>query len=308
MKIRKAVIAAAGWGTRFLPLTKTMPKEMLPLLNKPIIQYSIEELAGAGIEMAVVITSQGKRAIEDYFDRSPDLEQMLAEKGMVEKSREVRDVCNMLDVCYVRQKEQLGLGHALLAARNMIGNEPFVLVLPDDLFEYGEQVLMRMMDIHRQYGGCVLASARVADKDVTRYGIIGPEELSNRVYRVKNLIEKPSLAEAPSNLAVMGRYILTPDIFEILMNTPPGRNQEIQLTDGLQRLLKRSPMFAYEAEGERYDAGSLAGWLDATFAMALKDPVIGPELKQSIMRRLQLDNAPAKTASKDQPVLPGILN
>ncbi len=286
MQIRKAVIAAAGWGTRFLPITKTLPKEMLPLLNKPLIQYSLEELVACGIETAVVVTSQNKHAIQDYFNRSFDLEHLLEGKGMSVQVREIRAPCGMLDICYVHQKEMLGLGHAVLVARNMVGNEPFVLVLPDDLFERGHRILERMLAIHQQYGGSVLAAARVSDDEVSRYGIIDAEEVAGGVYRVKGLVEKPKLSEAPSHLAIMGRYVLMPEIFDVLAKTPPGRNQEIQLTDGLQMLLQHSPMFAYEADGDRYDAGSLLGWLETNIALGLKDPDIGPELRDYLRRRL----------------------
>lgn len=277
-KIRKAVITAAGWGTRFLPITKSQPKEMLPLVNKPLIQYSVEEAVACGVETVVMVTTAEKRAIEDYFDRSFELEHVLEQKGEVRQAEELRRLSNLVDICYVRQKEQLGLGHAVLTARNIVGDEPFLLLLPDDLFEQGELVLKEMIKVYHHYQSSVVAVTRVTGEEVCRYGIIQPQRVAERIYRVVNLVEKPQIEEAPSDLAIMGRYVLTPEIFEVLENTPPGRNQEIQLTDALQRLLQQQPLYAYEFEGERYDAGTPLGWLQTTIALALKDPVIGPKI------------------------------
>ncbi len=280
-QIRKAVITAAGWGTRFLPITKSQPKEMLPLMNKPLIQYSVEEAISCGVEMVIIVTTLGKRAIEDYFDRSFELERMLEEKGDKKLAEEIRRLSNMVDICYVRQKEQRGLGHAVLTARNVVGDEPFILLLPDDIFEQGETTLKQMTRIYQSYESSVVAVKRVGKEEISRYGIIEPSAaggLPERTYRVMNMVEKPGLEEAPSNLAIMGRYILTPQIFEELENTAPGRNQEIQLTDALQRLRRQQAIYAYEFEGERYDAGTPQGWLETTLAFALKDPVIGPRM------------------------------
>ena len=277
-QVRKAVITAAGWGTRFLPITKSQPKEMLPLMNKPLIQYSVEEAVACGVEMVVIVTTLGKRAIEDYFDRSFELERVLEEKGDKKQAEEIRRLSNLTDICYVRQKEQLGLGHAVLTTKNVIGDEPFILLLPDDIFEQGELVLKQMMKIYQSYEGSVLAVKQVSNEAISRYGIIELRPVAERTYEIMNLVEKPSPAEAPSNLAIMGRYILTPQIFQTLENTPPGRNQEIQLTDALQRLRRQQPMYAYQFEGERYDAGTPLGWLETTIALALKDPVIGPQM------------------------------
>lgn len=292
MKIRKAVIAAAGWGTRFLPITKSQPKEMLPLLNKPIIQYSVEEAAACGIDLIVIVTAFGKRDIEDYFDRRIDLENALEQKGEAKIAEEVRCLCNLADICYIRQKEQLGLGHALLTARSIIGDEPFVLLLPDDLFEYGEVVLRRMLDIYESNGGSVIAVKPVTEAEISRYGIITPRKIAERLHEVTDLVEKPSPAEAPSNLAIMGRYVLTPAIFEELQRVRPGKNGEIQLTDGLRQLLRRQHVYAYEFLGERYDAGTLAGWLETTAAFALRNPDIGPRFRSYLSSLLQRTKEP----------------
>ena len=279
MKIRKAVITAAGWGTRFLPVTKSQPKEMLPLVNKPIIQYSVEEAIACGIELLVIVTSIGKRAIEDYFDRSFELEQVLEQKGDTRQAEEIRRLSNLIDITYVRQKEQRGLGHALLSAKKIVGNEPFILMLPDDVFEQQELVLKNMMETYRQYESSVIAVQQVAESEISRYGIIEAKRISPRIHQVTDFVEKPQPEDAPSDLAIMGRYILTPEIFDILDDTPPGRNDEIQLTDGLKQLVQRHPVYAYEFEGERYDAGTPYGWLQTNIALALRDPVIGPKLE-----------------------------
>ena len=279
MRIRKAVITAAGWGTRFLPVTKTQPKEMLPLLNKPLIQYSVEEAAACGVELVVIVTALGKSAIEDYFDRFLELEYLLERKGETRLLEEIRRLSDMVDICYVRQKEQRGLGDAVLTARSAIGNEPFILLLPDDLFEHREQVLKQMLDIYRRYRGSVVAIQRVTEEEISRYGVIKPKKIAERTYQVMDLVEKPQPREAPSDLAIMGRYVLMPEIFEALQQTPPGRNQEIQLTDALKGLLQQHAVYAHEFEGERYDAGTPLGWLQTTIALALRDPDFGPKLK-----------------------------
>ena len=282
MKIRKAVITAAGWGTRFLPVTKSQPKEMLPLVNKPLIQYSVEEAVACGVELVVIVTSLGKRAIEDYFDRSLELERVLEKKGEFKLAHEIRRLSNMVDITYVRQKEQLGLGHALLTTKSVIGNEPFILFLPDDLFEQQELVLKNMMAVHQKYECSVIAVKQVNQDEISRYGIIAPKRQADRIYQVTDLVEKPRPEEAPSDLAIMGRYILMPEVFQILRDTPPGKNGEIQLTDALKQLAQRYPIYAYQFEGERYDAGTPLGLLQTTISLALKDPNIGPELKRYI--------------------------
>jgi UTP--glucose-1-phosphate uridylyltransferase len=280
MRIRKAVIAAAGLGTRFLPITKCQPKEMLPLLNKPIIHYSVEEAVACGVELVVIVTSASKRAIEDYFDRSPELERLLEKKGDSQMAHEICDLSNMVDITYVRQKEQLGLGHAVLTAKSVVGNEPFILFLPDDLFEQQELVLKNMIEVHQKYQGSVIAVKRVDEEEISRYGIIAPQRRADRVYRVTDLVEKPHPEEAPSDLAIMGRYILMPEIFQILHDIRPGKGGEIQLTDALKELAQLYPIYGYEFEGERYDAGTPLGWLQTTISLALKDPKLGPDLKR----------------------------
>lgn len=287
MKISKAVITAAGWGTRFLPISKSQPKEMLPLVNKPLIQHTVEEAIACGVELVVIVTTLGKRSIEDHFDRSFELEHILEQKGEIKLVEEIRRLSNMVDICYVRQKKQLGLGHAVLTARRVIGDEPFILLLPDDLFEHRELVLKQMLEVYQCYKGTVIAIKQEADEELSRYGIIEPKEIAERVYQVMDLVEKPQPGEAPSNLAIMGRYVLMPEIFEALENTLPGRNQEIQLTDALKRLLQRHPMYAYEFEGERYDAGTPLSWLKTTIVLALKNPDIGPKLRNYLTELLQ---------------------
>ncbi len=279
MIIKKAVITAAGWGTRFLPVTKSQPKEMLPLLDRPIIQYSVEEVIACGVELVIIVTALGKRAIEDYFDRNYELEQMLEQKGEAKLLESVRRSSNMVDIGYIRQKGQFGLGHAVLTAKNMIGNGPFALLLPDDLFEMKEEVLKNMIQVYEKYGGAVVAVKQVTEEEISRYGIIDGRKIGNRIYQVTDLVEKPPPDKAPSNLAIMGRYVLVPEIFKVLENTKPGKNGEMQLTDALQTLLQNQPVYAYEFEGERYDAGTPLGLLETTIALGLKEPTMGKELR-----------------------------
>jgi UTP--glucose-1-phosphate uridylyltransferase len=285
--VRKAVITAAGWGTRFLPVTKSQPKEMLPLLNRPLIQYSVEEAAACGVDLVIIVTSQGKKPMEDYFDRSLELEQMLERQGKTQQAEEIRRLSRLADICYVRQKEQLGLGHAVLTAKNVVGHEPFILFLPDDIFEHGELVLKQMLGIHEHHRGSVISVREVAEAEVVRYGIIKSRKVADRVYEIQDLVEKPKIGESPSRLAIMGRYILTPEVFAAIENTPPGRNGEIQITDALKRLNQKQPMHAYEFEGELYDAGTLMGWLKTTVALGLKDPSIGPEFRAYLRDQLR---------------------
>jgi len=286
MKVRKAVITAAGWGTRFLPITRSQPKEMIPLVDKPLIQYSVEEAIGAGIEQIIMITSMGKRSTEDYFDRSFELEYILEKKGETKRLQEMRELSNLADICYIRQKEQLGLGHAILTARGVIGEEPFAVFLPDDIIDGKVPALKQMIEVYEQYGTNVIAVERISPQDTVKYGIIEPKKVSDRVYQVLSLVEKPEPAEAPSDLAVVGRYILTPQIFDALRVVPSGKNQEIQLTDALQLLLKQQSAYAYEFEGVRYDTGTPLGWLEATVALALKRPDIGPKLREYLRQLL----------------------
>jgi len=286
VKIRKAVITAGGWGTRFLPVTKAQPKEMLPLVNKPLIQYAVEETIGSGIEQIILVTSPGKNAIEDYFDRSFELEYYLEQKGENKLAQEMRELSSLVNICYVRQKEQLGLGHAVMATRDVVADEPFAVILPDDIIESKVPVLKQMVDVYEQYKTSVVAVERINREDTVKYGIIEPRQVSGHIFQVLSLVEKPEPSEAPSDLGVVGRYILTPDIFDALAVTPPGKNQEIQLTDALQLLLKKQVIHACEFEGVRYDTGTPAGWLEATVAFALKHPDFGQELREYLRRLL----------------------
>jgi len=286
MKIRKAVITAGGWGTRFLPITKSQPKEMLPLVNKPLIQYAVEEALNSGIEQIIIVTALGKNAIEDYFDRSFELEYFLAQKGETRLLQEMQELSGLINVCYIRQKEQLGLGHAVLATRDIIADEPFAVLLPDDIIESTVPVLKQMLEVYEQYKTSVVAVERINSEDTVEYGVIESKEISRRTYQVLSLVEKPEPVEAPSNLGIVGRYILTPQIFNALKVTQPGTNQEIQLTDALQLLLKKQAIYACEFEGVRYDTGTPLGWLKATVAFALKHPDLGQELKKYLRQFL----------------------
>ena len=286
MKIRKAVITAAGRGTRFLPITKAQPKEMLPLVTKPLIQYSVEEAINSGIEQIIVITALGKRAIEDYFDRSFELECFLEQKGETKLLKEIHALSSLADICYIRQKRQLGLGHAILTAKGIVGKEPFAVLLPDDIIDSKVPVLKQMIEAYEQYKSNIIAVERIASQDTVKYGIIEPKKISGHIHQVLSLIEKPEPAQAPSNLGVVGRYILMPEIFDALEVTPPGKNQEIQLTDALQLLLKQQAVYAYELEGVRYDTGTPLGWLKATIAFALKQSDTGQELREYLRRFL----------------------
>jgi len=286
VKVRKAIITAAGWGTRFLPITKAQPKEMLPLVDKPLIQYSVEEAINSGIEQIILITALGKRAIEDYFDRSFELEYFLERKGETKRLQEIRELSDLVNICYIRQKEQLGLGHAILTAKEVVGEEPFAVLLPDDIVDSKVPVLKQMIEVYEQYQTNIVAVERVSRQDTIKYGIIEPEKISGHIYQVLSLAEKPEPAQAPSNLAVVGRYILMPQIFDVLEVTPRGKNQEIQLTDALQLLLREQTVLAYEFEGVRYDTGTPLGWLKATIAFALKHPDIGQELREYLQQLL----------------------
>ncbi len=279
MKVRKAVVTAAGWGTRFLPVTKAQPKEMLPLVDKPIIQYAVEEAVAAGLKQIVMVTAQGKRAIEDYFDRSFELEHLLQQRGETALWERLRRLSDMADIAYIRQKEQLGLGNAVLVTQAVVGEEPFALFLPDDVFVGNGPVIGQLIEAHGELGCCVLAVERVKKEEVGRYGIIAPKQIGPRLYQVLDLVEKPSPQQAPSDLAIVGRYVLEPQIFAALEATPPGRGQEIQLTDGLRQLLPREKIYAVEYEGVRYDAGTPISWLKATIALALNQPELGAELR-----------------------------
>jgi UTP--glucose-1-phosphate uridylyltransferase len=288
MKVRKAVITAAGRGTRFLPMTRSQPKEMLPLVDKPLIQYAVEEALASGIEQVIMVTAQGKPAIEDYFNRSLELEHFLEQKGDKERLSQMRELSSMLDIRYVQQKEPLGLGHAIFTAKELVGNEPFAVLLPDDIIDSDVPSLKRMIGIYEKYGAGVVAVERVADEDTRKYGIIKPRQVgvSERIYQVLSLIEKPEPVQAPSRLGIVGRYVLTPQIFDVLAVIPPGKGNEIQLTDALQLLLKQQKLYAFEIEGIRHDTGNPLGWLKANVALALKRQDIGPELREYLKKLL----------------------
>ncbi len=286
MKVRKAVITAGGWGTRFLPITRSQPKEMLPLVNKPLIHYAVEEAIDSGIEQIILVTALGKNAIEDYFDRSFELEYFLEQKGETRLLQEMRELSNLVNICYIRQKEQLGLGHAILATRNIIAGEPFAVLLPDDIIDSRVPALKQMLKVYEQRKTNIVAVEQVSYQDTIKYGIIEPKEISARLYQVLSLVEKPEPQKALSNLGIVGRYILAPQIFDALKATPPGKSGEIQLTDALQLLLKQQEIDAYEFEGVRYDTGAPLGWLKATVAFALNHPEIGPQLKAYLRQLL----------------------
>ncbi|MDI3547033.1 MAG: UTP--glucose-phosphate uridylyltransferase [Halanaerobiales bacterium] len=279
MKVKKAIIPAAGLGTRFLPATKAQPKEMLPIVDKPTIQYIVEEAIEAGIEDILIITGKSKRAIEDHFDKSVELELALKEKGKEDLLELVEEISNLVDIHYVRQKEPKGLGHAIYCARTFIGDEPFAVLLGDDVMVAERAVIGQMIDVFEEKGEPVIGVQQVPEKDVYRYGIVKYSKQEGRIYRVDDLIEKPTLEEAPSNLAILGRYIITPDIFPILAETKPGRNNEIQLTDALKELASKRSLYAYDFVGKRYDVGNKIGFLQATVEFALKREDLGKEFR-----------------------------
>lgn len=278
--IRKAIFPAAGLGTRFLPATKASPKEMLPLVDKPLIQYVVEEAITSGIEEIIIITGRGKRAIEDHFDISYELEDILRQKGKRKLLTEVQKISNMLDICYVRQKEPYGLGHAILCAKNLVRNEPFAVLLGDDIIDADVPALKQMLGVYNTYNAPVIAIQEVDRSQVSNYGIIKATLVEERVYRVSDMVEKPPVEEAPSNLAIIGRYILTPDIIELLGKIKPGSGKEIQLTDALRELTRIRPVYAYKFHGKRYDAGDKLGFLQATVEFALKNREFGEKFRQ----------------------------
>jgi UTP--glucose-1-phosphate uridylyltransferase len=285
MEIRKAVLPVAGLGTRFLPATKAQPKEMLPIVDKPLVQYAVEEVESSGIPIAVFVTGRGKDAIEDHFDVSFELEHMLAGRGKEKMLEQVRSISKLVQMIYVRQKNPLGLGHAILVAKDLVGDEPFAVLLSDDIIDAQVPCLKQMMNIFAQYGGSVVAVQRVERKAVSNYGIIKGQPVKdhragNRLFRITDMVEKPQPNKAPSNLAIIGRYILTPAIFKELASTPRGTGSEIQLTDALRRLLQKEPVYGYLFEGKRYDAGDKLGFLQATVEMALKRPELGTPFRK----------------------------
>ncbi|HYR43380.1 MAG TPA: UTP--glucose-1-phosphate uridylyltransferase GalU [Terriglobia bacterium] len=290
MRISKAVFPAAGLGTRFLPATKAQPKEMLPLVDKPLIQYVVEEAVGAGIRNITIVTGRGKNAIEDHFDVSYELEDVLEARGKQDLLNEVRHISNMVNVNYVRQKEALGLGHAIWVARDTVGNEPFAVLLGDDIIYSDVPCMRQMIDIFEKLQGSIIAACEVPHSEIHHYGVIRGtpvEGFNGRVCRVQDVVEKPPANEAPSNLAIIGRYILTPQIFAFLEKTRKGRGGEIQLTDGIRLLLEQQPVYAYMFDGIRYDAGDKLGFLKATVEFALRRDDLGDEFR-AYLRSLEL--------------------
>lgn len=279
-QITKAVIPAAGLGTRFLPATKASPKEMLPLVDKPLIQYVVEEAVASGVREIIIITGRGKRAIEDHFDISFELEETLRQNGKKDLLSDLRKISDMADFCYIRQSEARGLGHAILCAKNLIGDEPFAVLLGDEIIDHPIPALNQMVDIYQRNSAPLIGVQRVSKGDVRHYGIIDAAPAIDGLYKINNLIEKPSPKEAPSNLAVIGRYILTPEIFDLLEKTPPGKNNEIQLTDALKELARFRTMYGYIIEGKRFDAGDKLGFLKATVEMGLKNSDLGKEFRK----------------------------
>lgn len=275
--IKKAVFPAAGLGTRFLPATKSSPKEMLPLVDKPMIQYVVEEAINSGITSITIVTGRGKRAIEDFFDISFELEHELNKKGKHKLLQQVQEVSKMAAVSYIRQKEPLGLGHAILVTRDIVGNDPFAVLLGDDIIDAEPPCLKQLMNVYKKYKCSILAVQRVPKKDISNYGVIDARPMEDNIYQVLDLVEKPDADKAPSDLAIIGRYILTPEIFECLEDTKKDRGGEIQLTNGLRLLKSRQAIYAYEFKGERHDAGNKIGFLKATVEFALKRPDLSEE-------------------------------
>jgi len=285
--ITKAVFPAAGMGTRFLPATKASPKEMLPLVDKPLIQYVIEEAVASGIEEVVLVTGRNKRAIEDHFDVAFELEEDLKAKGKHKLLSEVQRIANLVTFCYIRQKKALGLGHAVLTSKRVVGDDPFAVLLGDDIIDADVPVLKQMMAVYERYPSTILAIQKVPQSQTQYYGIIDAKKIEDGIYLVKDLVEKPSPDEAPSNLAIIGRYILTPEIFGALERTEPGKGGEIQLTDGLRLLMEKQPIYAFEFKGIRHDAGDKLGFLKATVEFGLKNPEFGTEFR-SYLQKLKL--------------------
>lgn len=286
-KIRKAVFPAAGLGTRFLPATKASPKEMLPLVDKPLIQYSVEEAVASGIETILIITGREKGAIENHFDISFELECLLAEKGKQDILDEVRAISDLARISYTRQQQALGLGHAIYQAKDFAGDEPFATLLADDIVDAEKPALKQMIEVFEKYDSPVIATMQVEGEAISRFGVIDAEEVEPNVFRIKDMVEKPAYADAPSDLAIIGRYIFTPDIFAAIEQTEPGAGGEIQITDAMQLLLKSRPFYALKLDGVRHDAGDKLGFLIATVEFALKRADLGEEFRK-YLKRLEL--------------------
>jgi len=280
--VRTAVFPAAGLGTRFLPATKTMPKEMLPLVDKPIIQYAIEEAVASGIEQVILVTARGKTAMVDHFDVDVELETFLEDRGKIEQLAAVRHASTLVRLGAIRQGPPLGLGHAVLITKDLVGDQPFAVVLGDDVIDADPPAIRQLIDVFDKVQGPVLAVERVPMDQISRYGVVDAEPMGDGIYRIKDLVEKPTREEAPSDLGIIGRYVLTPDIFDVLANVREDRTGEIQLTNGLRELLKERPIYACEVKGTRHDTGNKLGFLQATVYFALQRPDVAEPLKQYI--------------------------
>ncbi|MBA7496020.1 UTP--glucose-1-phosphate uridylyltransferase [subsurface metagenome] len=278
--VKKAVIPAAGFGTRFLPATKSQPKEMLNVVDKPLIQYSVEEAVLSGIESIAVITSRGKSSMEDYFDRSPELEQFLEEKGKIDLLEEIKRISSLAEFYFVRQKEALGLGHAILQAENYVGREPFAVLLPDDIFECSKPCIKQLIDVYSELKASVIVLGRVDEEGTKKYGIIKPKQISERIFQVEDMVEKPGPEKAFSDLGILGRYVFSTEIFDAIKKTEPDKRGEIQITDAIRLLLETQPVYGYLFEGKRYDAGDKLGLIEATIDLALKRPEFSQRLRE----------------------------
>ncbi|MBL8195780.1 MAG: UTP--glucose-1-phosphate uridylyltransferase GalU [Blastocatellia bacterium] len=286
-KVRKAIFPAAGLGTRFLPATKVIPKEMLTLVDKPLIQYGVEEAISSGIENIVIITGRGKYALEDHFDTSFELEQTLLERGKEANLAELNKLTSLAEFSYVRQRKALGLGHAVLMGKNLIGNEPFAVILPDDIVDSQEPCLKQMMEVYEKYQAPVIAVTEIEGPNISRFGVIAHEKITDQIYKITDMVEKPPFEQAPSKLAIIGRYILTPDLFPVLEQTGKGTGGEIQLTDAMRKLLEKRPFYACKFNGKRHDGGDKLGFLIATIEFALKRKEFANDLKE-YLRTLSL--------------------
>ncbi len=288
MNVRKAVILTAGYGTRLLPATKAQPKAILPIVDKPTIQYAVEEAVASGLNEVVIVTSAGQQVIEDHFSHSRDLERALEAKGDEAQAAKLRCISELADISYVQQQEQRGIGDAVLTARQIVGNEPFVLFFPDDVIAAETPVAKQLIETYQARGGSVVAVEEVPQAEIESYGIVDGDLLGDGVYRLRGVVEKPTAEDAPSNLGIVGRYVLTPEIFDVLTNTPPGKGGEIQITDAIGLLIERQPVFALQFEGRRYDTGRPLGLIKASIELALDRDDIGPDLRQ-YLRGLKLD-------------------
>lgn len=286
MKVRKAVIPAAGFGTRFLPATKSQPKEMIPVVDKPIIQYGVEEAVSSGIEHIAIITSRGKTTMEDYFDSSPELEEFLKEKGKLDYLEQVQHISNLAEFCFIRQQKALGLGHAIGMAESFVGQEPFAALLPDDIFIGKTPCIQQLIDTYQEFNATVIVLGRVDEEGTKKYGIIKPKQISDRVFQVEDLIEKPGPERAQSDLGLIGRYVFTPEIFEAIRKTSPDHRGEIQITDAIGVLLDTQPVYGYLFEGKRYDCGHKLGLLQAAVELALERPEFSSDLKEFLKTKV----------------------